>query len=316
MSLTYIIAVYNEEETLPGLVEAYRNLWKETRANVLFVNDGSTDGTLISLESLSRKNANIGYIDLSRNFGKEQALAAGMSVVPAGHDVIVMDGDGQHTPAATQSLIAAMQTDESADVAFGIRAGRNYQSLFDKLFAGAFYKFTNLLLKRPLDDRLGDFFYARAGVVDTLKSFGDSKIFWKGVYNYIGYKRLEIPVEIAPRSAGASKYPFAKRLGLAVDGIVWLSKAPLHVISLFGLLISFLSFAFGFFIIAQWLLTGIAVPGFYTIIVLQSFGVGITMLSLGVMALYLEVIFENTSKKPNFIISSRKNLPAWDREIL
>ena len=312
MSLTFIIAVYNEEISLPGLVDAFEALWKKTGANVLFVNDGSTDGTLIALETLSQKFPRIGYIDLSRNFGKEQALAAGMSIVPPGHDVIVMDGDGQHTPQATQSLIAAIKADPAADIAFGIRAGRNYQSGFEKLFSKAFYKFTNMLLKRPLDDRLGDFFYARAGIVDTLKSFGDSKIFWKGVYNYIGYSRLEVPVDIAPRRAGKTKYPVFKRLSLAVDGIVWLSKAPLHIISILGVLISFLSFAFGFYIIAKWLLTGVAVPGFYTIIVLQAFGVGIVMLSLGVMALYLEVIFENTSKKPSFILTPRQNLPEWD----
>jgi len=311
MSLTFIIAVYNEESALQGLVDSYGELWKETKASVLFVNDGSTDGTLILLETLARNYAHIGYIDLSRNFGKEQALAAGMSLVPEGHDVIVMDGDGQHTPTATQALIDAIKTDESADIVFGIRSGRSYQSIFEKLFATTFYKLINTILKRPLDDKLGDFFYARSDVVDTLKTFADSKLFWKGVYNYIGYNRLEIPIEIALRESGRSKYSFFKRVGLAIDGIVWLSKAPLHIISILGLLISFLSFSFGLYIIAKWLITGAAVPGFYTSIVLEVFGVGIIMLSLGILALYLEVIFENTSKKPSFILSPRRRLPNW-----
>lgn len=314
MKLIFVIAVYNEEKSLPGLVEAYEKLWEDTNARVLFVNDGSTDGTLFELESISKKNDHIGYIDLSRNFGKEQALSAGMSMVPAGHDVIVIDGDGQHTPTATQVLINEMQRDMNVDIAFGIRAGRQYQRGLEKLFSKAFYKVINMMLKRPLDDRLGDFFYARAEIVETLKSFGDSKIFWKGVYNYIGYNRLKIPVDIAPRGEGDSKYSFIKRLSLAIDGIVWLSKSPLHLISILGALFSTMSFGFGLYIILKWLLTGISVPGFYTIVVLQTLGVGIIMLSLGVIALYLEVIFENTSRKPSFIISPRQSLPDWDKK--
>jgi len=315
MNLTFVIAVFNEQDALPELVRAYGELWEKTGASVLFVNDGSTDTTLLKLRDLASTHAHIGYIDLSRNFGKEQALAAGISAVPAGHNIIVMDGDGQHTPAATQALMDAMAPDTGADIVFGVREARDYQGFADRFMSKAFYKLTNSLLRAPLDARLGDFFMARAEVVDTLKSFAGTKLFWKGIYNYIGFNRLEVPIEIAKRESGASKFSFFKRLALAIDGIVWLSKTPLYIISILGLFISLFSFGFGTYIISKWLITGVAVPGFYTIIVLQAFGVGIIMLSLGVMALYLSVIFDNTSRKPGFILSPRSSLPQWDKTV-
>ncbi len=313
MNLTFLISVYNEEDALPGLVENFSALWARTGAHVLFVNDGSTDTTLLKLEALARGNPRIGYIDLSRNFGKEQALAAGMSAIPSGQNVIVMDGDGQHTAKAAGALLAAADQSENTDIVFGVRKERLYQGFIDRTLSNAFYKVANSLLRSPLDPRLGDFFFARAHVVDTLKAFAGSKLFWKGVYSYIGYERAEVPIDIAEREAGQSKFSLFRRLGLAIDGIVWLSKTPLHIISFLGLLISALSFGFAAFIVVQWLLTGVAVPGFYTIIVLQSFGVGIIMLSLGIMALYLSVVFENTSQKPGFILSRRSRLPQWDK---
>lgn len=311
-NITFLIAVYNEEDALPGLVEAYSDLWRKYDAGVLFVNDGSRDGTLTMVKSICDKNEKFGYLNLSRNYGKEQAIAAGLSAIPEGQNLILIDGDGQHTPDAVSKLITALDEDAEADMAFGVRETRAYQGALDRFFSVAFYKTVNKMMRHNIDNRLGDFFVARAEIVPVLKQFTDSKLFWKGVYSWVGFTRAIVPIEIKDRDAGTSKFSFFKKMALAIDGIVWLTKFPLHLISIIGLLISLASFLFAIFFVIQWVFLGVKVPGFYTIMTFQSLLGGMTLLSIGVMAQYLSVIFENTSSKPGFITSHRSKLPKWE----
>jgi len=288
-------------------------MWTELEAYVLFVNDGSKDDTLAVVQDYVKKVPNLGYVNLSRNFGKEQAIAAGLSVVPSNQNVIIMDGDGQHTPEAVSKLIAEMENDKTIDIAFGVRETRKYQGWLDRSLSKVFYKLVNMVLAQPLNDQLGDFFLARSTVLPTLKSFKDSKLFWKGIYSWIGFNRSIVPITIKDRQEGTSKFSFLKKFALAIDGVVSLTKFPLHLISILGVVISVSSFILGLWFIGKWMITGISVPGFYTIIVLQSFIGGIIMLSLGIIALYLAVIFENTSSKPGFLLSPSANLPKWPK---
>ncbi len=295
------------------MVGLYQGLWTKLDARVLFVNDGSKDNTLTVIQSYAEKLSYIGYINLSRNFGKEQAITAGLSAVPLNQNVVIMDGDGQHTPKAVGKLIDYMQANPEVDITFGVRESRQYQGVLDKAFSKWFYKGVNLMLPQPLDDQLGDFFFARSTILPALKMFKDSKLFWKGIYSWIGFNRAKIPITIDDRQEGKSKFSFFKKLNLAIDGVVWLTKFPLYLISILGLGLSSISFLFALWFIGQWLFTGVTVPGFYTIIVMQAFIGGILMLSLGVIALYLAVISENTSSKPGFLLSSDNKPPTWPK---
>jgi len=310
-ALTFAIPVFNEADNLDQLTSDFAPLWEEHDAIVVFVNDGSSDGTLAELERLSKEHPRVGYISLSRNFGKEQALAAGLGAVQSGSDVVVMDGDGQHTPEAVRKLIVAAKMQPESDIFFASRQDRRYQGWAERFFSRAFYRLINLAVPVPLDERVGDFFYARSHVVAKLKVFNDKSLFWKGIYHWVGYDRAYVDVVIKNRSAGASKFSFFKKLKLMVDAVVWLTKLPLQLISLLGFTMFFLSFIFLSWMMFQWMVFGVSVPGFYTLAIIQSMTAGIVTFSLGVIALYMAAIFDNTSTKPNFIVS-RKNLDSAD----
>jgi len=138
MKITYVIAAYNEEDALPGMVEAFLPFGKETDARVLFVNDGSTDGTLKILRALSDDHAFMGFVELSRNFGKEQAIAAGLSVLPDDRALVIMDADGQHSLTDVKRLIDHIETHPTLDIVFGIRESRDYQNPIDRFFLKRF----------------------------------------------------------------------------------------------------------------------------------------------------------------------------------
>lgn len=311
MKTTFLIAAYNEEDALPSMVESFLPFWKESDARVLFVNDGSIDGTLEILRNLSKTHDFIGYLELSRNFGKEQAIAAGLSVLPDDRSLVIMDADGQHSLNDVKRLLEHLKANEHLDIVFGVRQSREYQNPIDRFFSNAFYKLTNSMVSTPLDGRLGDFFVASSNILPALKSFQDSRLFWKGVYSWIGFKRDVLPITIEDRAGGKSKFNLWKRVRLAIDGVIWLTKAPLFIFAMIGLLMAASSFFVAVYFLLQYLFVGIIVPGFYTIAVLQAFVGGMIMLSLGVISLYLSVIFENTSSRPAFIISPRSELPKW-----
>jgi len=167
------------------------------------------------------------------------------------------------------------------------------------------------MVNTPVDGRLGDFFVARSNIVPALKGFQDSKLFWKGVYSWIGFERDVVPITIEDRVGGQSKFNLWKRIRLAIDGVIWLTKAPLFIFAMIGLLMAATSFLVAVFFLLQYVFVGVKVPGFYTIAILQAFVGGMIMLSLGVISLYLSVIFENTSSRPGFIINPRSKPPDW-----
>lgn len=311
MKATFLIAAYNEADALPEMVRSFLPYWQETDARIVFVDDGSTDTTLDLLEALAAEHSFIGYVQLSRNFGKEQAIAAGLSQLTDDRALVVMDADGQHSLEDVKRMAAHLNSNADLDIVFGVRDNRDYQGKLDRGLSKLFYKLTNAMISTPLDSRLGDFFIARHTIIPALKGFKDRRLFWKGIYSWIGFKRDVLAITIEDRAGGHSKFNFMRRLRLGVDGIIWLTKAPLYFFAVFGLLMAATSFLVGLYFVIQYLFVGVTVPGFYTIAVLQAFVGGMIMLSLGVISLYLSVIFENTSSRPGYIVSPRSRLPKW-----
>ncbi len=311
--LCFVIPVLNEARALPGLVESLRPVLDERNARVLFVDDGSTDETIHVLRGLRDHDPRIGHIRLSRNFGKEQALSAGLKAVPDGHSVLVMDGDGQHTPEAVRTLLNEADAQPAAQLVFGVRRDRDYQSGLERGLSRLFYRMAAIGARQSMDPRTGDFFYARASAADVLRRFEGAHLVWKGVYGFVGLERRTVEIDIAPRGDGRSRIGMAARLGLAIRAMVWTSKAPLHLISLTGLLISAVAFLTGLYSIGEYFVTGVTAPGFYTLVVTQSLIGGMILLSLGVIAQYLAAILDNTSARPSVIVADETGMPEFHK---
>ncbi len=309
--LCFVIPVFNEARALPELVDSLRPILDARGARLLLVDDGSTDETIHVLRKLRANDPRIGHIRLSRNFGKEQALSAGLKAVPEGHGVLVMDGDGQHTPDAVRALLAEADAYSDAQLVFGVRRDRDYQGGIERLLSRLFYRIAAIGARQSMDPRTGDFFLARAPAADVLRRFEGAHLVWKGVYGFVGLERRTVEIDIAPRHAGRSRIGMGSRLGLAVRAMVWTSKAPLHLISLTGLLISAIAFLTGLYSIGEYFVTGVTAPGFYTLIVTQSLIGGMILLSLGVIAQYLAAILDNTSARPSVIVADETGLPEF-----
>jgi len=308
--LTFVIPVFNEGDNIPSLYNEYKDLWISYDAGVLFVNDGSADNTLEEIQLLNSQDERVGYISLSRNFGKEQSLAAGFSIVPDNHTIMVIDGDGQHTAEATEKLLQAYCSQNEYEIIFGVRDSRAYQSMIDRAFSKAFYKVLNSLSENEVNSRHGDFFVASPKVLYEFKKLKDSKLFWKGIYSWVGFKKADVAIDIADRVSGKSKFNFKAKLSLAFNSILWTSFVPLHLITYLGLTIFMFSALFGVYLVLEFLFKGVTTPGYYTLALIQTMLGGIILLSLGVIARYLALVIDNTSTKSPYIIDSNQVLPS------
>ena len=313
--LCFVVPVFNEADALPGFIAAMRPVLAERGARMLFVDDGSRDATVSVLRELCEGDPQLGFIQLSRNFGKEQALAAGLQATPEGWSVLVMDGDGQHTPDAVRAILREAEAHPDAQLVFGIRTDRQYQSPVERGLSRLFYRLAALGSRHAMDPRTGDFFFARADAATILRRFEGAHLVWKGVYGFVGLERRLVEIHVATRDAGQSSFGGLSRLRLAIRAVVWTSKTPLHLISVLGALISMIAFVTGLAFILQYFVAGVTTPGFYTVIVTQSLLGGMMMLSLGVIAQYLAAILDNTSARPAVIVADDSRAPAFGTEL-
>lgn len=299
--LVFLIPVFNEGMNLDHLVASFSPLWEETSAKVIFVDDGSIDDTLIRLKELREKNPRIHYVELTRNFGKDQAMSAGLQHVPDEANLIVMDGDGQHTPQAVRSLLKAFANADH-DIVFGLRRDRKYQSRRERMFAKLLFWFLSFEKRISVNERVSDFFVANGRYVNSLRKIGGHRNFWKGNYAYLGYKSGSVEIDIEKRFAGQSKFKFRNQVSLALDGIVNVTKFPLRMIGVLGVVLCLLSLAYICVIFYEWFAYGKSTPGFYTIICVNLFIGGFLAMCIAIMAEYISLIVDQTSNKPPYIV--------------
>lgn len=300
--LAFVIPVFNEAENLEALADSFATLWQRPDVRVIFVDDGSRDGTASVLEVLCSRNDRYSLVRLSRNFGKEQALAAGLDAVPEGFAVVAMDGDGQHTPQAVSEMLAVLAGNPAIDICFGVRRDRLYQSQSERIFSELLYRILNFGQRSKIDSRVGDFYVARPQVVAALRSLNGHRLFWKGYYGYVGFNQHYLEVDIAPRGSGQTKFNLINKLRLATDGIVTVTKLPLRLIALFGAACTAMSLMYLLIILIQYLLVGATGSGFFTIVGLQLFFGGSTIFVLGIIAEYIAYISEQLNGKPSYIV--------------
>jgi len=301
--ITVVIPIFNEAQNLDRLFQRLLPVLERIgmRWELLCVDDGSADESLAKLKELNTRDRRVRAISLSRNFGQEIALAAGLKYA-RGDAVILMDADLQHPPELLETFVREWRNGwqivfgQRIDAIAGRPMSRRYSS---RLYYGLF----NALAKVRLPEGSGDFRLLDRRAVDAMNRLGESARFSKGLYSWIGFRTLGIPYTVSERADGASRWKLRRLARLAIDGITSFSTVPLRVWSLLGMVISAAAFIYGLVVLFQTLAFGRDSPGFATLIISILFLAGIQLISLGVVGEYLGRVFEEVKGRPLFIVA-------------
>lgn len=298
--LSIVIPVYNEGDLLPTILDEIRHQMTKVgmEYEIIVVDDGSRDSTWVLLFEIARERSEIRAIRLSRNFGKESALAAGLEFA-RGEAVIVMDGDGQHPPDVIPEMVRRWK-DGAADVVEGVKTGRGNEPLVSALRARLFYWLMKRLTSMDLDNT-SDFKLLDRKVVDAHNKLPESARFFRGIVPWLGFKKAQIPFSVPDRISGSSKWSIFRLISLAIHASTSFSSLPLHIITVLGLATLVMSVIMGIQTLYM-KFSGAAVSGFATVILLLLFIASILMLSLGIIGIYISRIFEEVKGRPRFII--------------
>ena len=302
--LSVIVPAYNEEEVLPifhaRLITALANVQGLAgRWEVVYVNDGSKDGTLRILKELQSHDPAIGVANLSRNFGKEAAMSAGLKLA-RGDAVILIDADLQDPPELIGDMVRVWQ--QGADMVNMKRSSREGETWFKKASAAWFYKVINWLSDVHIPENVGDFRLLSRRAVDALNQLPESNRFMKGLFAWIGYKQVVVEYARHPRAAGETKWPYFKLLNFAIEGITGFSVVPLRLASYAGFLTAFSAFVYALFLLVKTLMIGDSVRGFPTLILTILILGGLQLMAMGIIGEYLGRLFMESKRRPLFLI--------------
>jgi glycosyltransferase involved in cell wall biosynthesis len=305
--LSVLVPVYNEQEVLRSFYDALRQSVDplDMDCEILFVNDGSDDSTSVLIHELHRSDPDVAILDLSRNFGKEIALTAGLRLV-SGDAVVVLDADLQDPPELIPELVA--QWREGYDMVLARRRKRRGDPWIKRTTAGLFYRLMRHIGDVELPQDVGDFRLLSRRAISAINSFEEHNRFMKGLFAWIGFKQTTVYYERAARRAGETKWNFGRLWKLALEGITSFTTAPLRVSTYIGLTTALGSFAYGLFIVVRTLLFGDPVPGYPSLITIVLFLGGIQLMSIGIMGEYIGRIFTETKRRPLYLID--RHLPA------
>ncbi len=303
MLISLIIPCFNEEEALPLLYPALCQTMEELPDfdfELLFVNDGSRDGTMDVLRRLARQDPRVQYLSFSRNFGKEAAMYAGFCNAQ-GDYVAVMDADMQDPPSLLPQMVERLQTGEWDSVATR-RVTRKGEPPIRSFCARMFYKLINRISDADVVDGARDFRLMTREMVDAIVSMGEFNRFSKGIFGWIGFRTYWLPYENVERAAGETKWSFWKLFQYSIDGIINFSQVPLSIASWGGIALTALSFVMIAFIVVRKLLFGDPVAGWPSLACIVTFIGGIQLFCLGIMGQYLAKTYLEVKKRPHFII--------------
>lgn len=303
--ITILVPCFNEEKSLPLF---YLELNSELGAinlsmydwEILFVNDGSKDDTLNIIRKMRASDDRICYVNLSRNFGKENAMLAGFDYA-TGDAVIIMDADLQDPPSLIPKMIELWE--EGYQDIYAKRADRGKESWFRKKCSLLFYRILDYTTRFDILQNVGDFRLLDRRCINALKRLRENERYSKGLFCWIGYRKKEIVFNRGDRIAGKSSWSFWGLLNLAIEGITSFTTAPLRFATVSGFIIAFISFLYGLYFITKTLLFGEPVQGFTTIIVVVLFLGGIQLLAIGILGEYIGRIFTESKNRPVYIAS-------------
>ena len=303
-TLTCVMPAYNEGKNLgtlvPQVLQALQALGSQVE--IVLINDGSKDNTADVIRSLCEQHREVVGLNLSRNFGKEAALTAGIDAA-RGEVVVLMDSDGQHPVSLVADMVQRWR--EGSDVVYAIRRTRDDQSALHAGLTGLFYQLINMGNRVKIPAHAGDFRLMDRRVVEALKQLPERNRFMKGLYAWVGFASTAIDYEPLPRAAGESSFGLRGSFALALTGVLAFSIAPLRALTLLGLSLATVALGYGAFVIAEYFLWGIDVPGYATLVVGLMFFSGIQLLSIGVLSEYVGRIYEEVKQRPMYLISQR-----------
>jgi glycosyltransferase involved in cell wall biosynthesis len=299
-TLSCVIPCRNEVENLAQLLPALKACLAQcTRAwEIILVDDGSTDGTPMLISSWARQ-AGFRAVLLSRNFGKEAALTAGLQA-SAGEVVVMMDADLQHPPDLIASFVSTWL--DGADVVYAVREHRHDESAFKRLGTSAFYALLNASDRFNVPAGAGDFRLLDRAVVDTLLALPERNRFMKGLYAWVGFDSVAIPYVPEERLHGKSHFSAWQLIRLSMDGLTAFTTWPLRAVSAMGFVMALLSLLYGAYLSVSYLMNGNGVSGWTTIVVSLMLISGIQLVSIGVVGEYVGRIFEEVKARPLYIV--------------
>lgn len=301
--ISLIVPCYNEQEALPIFYEETKKVLDamDCLYEILFVNDGSKDGTLELLKALAAKDERVTYISFSRNFGKEAAMYAGFCNAH-GDYVAVMDADMQDPPSLLPEMLQKLEEGGYDSVATR-RVTRKGEPVIRSWFARMFYKIINKISDADIVDGARDFRLMKREMVDAIVEMGEYNRFSKGIFGWIGYRTYWLPYENVNRVAGETKWSFWKLLKYAIDGVINFSQAPLSIASWFGMFMTFVSFVAVIFIVVRKLVFGDPVDGWASTVCIITLIGGIQLFCMGIMGQYIAKTYMEVKKRPHYIVA-------------
>lgn len=300
--ISILIPAYNEQEVLTHLYERLNKFAGETSDydfEFLFVNDGSRDRTLEIIKKYAEIDHRVAYVNLSRNFGKETAMLAGIDHV-TGDATVIIDADLQDPPELIPEMLKYWE--EGYDDVYAKRRSRAGESWLKKATSELFYKILQKSTNIPIQQDTGDFRLLDKRCIEALRQFREADRYTKGMFSWIGYKKKEILYDRDPRAAGETKWNYAKLTNFAIDGITSFTTAPLRISTVLGLLVSFAAFVYILYLVIRTIAFGTDLAGYPSMMAVILFLGGVQLLSLGVIGEYIGRIFNETKNRPLYFV--------------
>jgi glycosyltransferase involved in cell wall biosynthesis len=298
--ISIVVPVSNEEANVRVLTAALRDIFRGIQYtwSLIFIDDGSTDGTLTSIKQEAAESNNIFYISLARNFGHQNALKAGLDMAD-GDCVIMMDGDMQHPPALIPEMIALWESGN--DIVYTIRRDHKEIPLMKRKTSNMFYNLINNLSDIELEPGTADFRLMDKKVVEVFRAFKETDLFMRGLVKWMGFRQLGIEYDPAQRTAGKSKYTVKKMIRFALQGITSFSIRPLYIAVYLGFIFSLLSLLYVPYILYSFYF-GHVINGWTSMIATIAFFGGLQLMILGIIGMYLGKLFMQSKQRPHYIV--------------
>jgi dolichol-phosphate mannosyltransferase len=309
--ISIAIPVFNEEQNIPLLLDHLRPVLDKLpyTFEILFVDDGSTDGTLGAIQSARAKDPRIKAVSFSRNFGHQAALTAGIQFA-SGDAVITMDGDLQHPPSLIPTLIEKWR--EGFEIVYTVRESTTDEPLLKRLTSKLFYRLINRFSETPIQPFGADFRLLDRKVVNSLNTLEERDRFLRGLIGWLGFTAVGVPYHADARAAGTSKYTTRKMIKLAFDGMLSFSAAPLHLVTYLGLASAFLGFLYGLYSLYVRFFTDTTITGWTSTMIVILFLGGVQLISIGILGEYLIRVYNESKGRPMFVVRYSVGLDAAD----
>ena len=301
--LTILIPVYNEQECLEMLYQRLVNVadkLEEVETEFLFVNDGSRDDSLQIIKRLQRSDKRVALLDLSRNFGKEVAMTAGIDYA-TGDALVIIDADLQDPPELIGEMLKGIE--DGYDDVYAKRSNRKGETWMKKSTSKLYYRMLKKISDIPVQEDTGDYRMFSKRAIDALRRLKENERNMKGLFSFIGFKKKPIYYERDPRIAGKTKWNYWKLVNLAAQGFMSTSKVPLRLISIMGIFVSLIAFLYLIFVVVRAAIWGDPVSGYPSMVSIILFLGGGQMLALGIIGEYVGIVFSETKKRPIYYVN-------------